>query len=71
MELKLANKAVLVTGSSRGIGRAIAEAFRTEGCKVALNGRDPDQLEKAVANLRGDHVIGVAGDASKPAQAQA
>jgi 3-oxoacyl-[acyl-carrier protein] reductase len=71
MQLNLANKVVLVTGSSRGIGRVIAESFLAEGCKVAFNGRNPDQLEQAIADIRGDNVIAVAGDASKPAQAQA
>jgi 3-oxoacyl-[acyl-carrier protein] reductase len=70
MQLNLANKVVLVTGSSRGIGRAIAQSFLAEGCKVAFNGRNPDQLEQAIADIRGDNVIAVTGDASKPTLAR-
>ncbi|WP_027824078.1 SDR family NAD(P)-dependent oxidoreductase [Laribacter hongkongensis] len=71
MQLNLANKSVLVTGSSRGIGRAIAESFLAEQSKVAFNGRDPIQLEQTVSDIRHNNAIAVAGDASKPAQAQA
>ena len=39
MNLKLAGKKVLVTGSSRGIGLEIARKFSLEGCRVVLNGR--------------------------------
>jgi len=46
MELELKNKIVLVTGSSRGIGKEIASTFLDEGCKVILNGRDKKSLEK-------------------------
>jgi 3-oxoacyl-[acyl-carrier protein] reductase len=46
MELELKNKIVLVTGSSRGIGKEIASTFLDEGCKVILNGRDEKSLEK-------------------------
>jgi len=58
---------VLVTGSSRGIGFAIAAAFAKAGHKVVLNGRDADRLTQAVGQLReqfGDMVGGVYGDMS-------
>lgn len=52
MDLKLADKVVCVTGSSRGIGRAIAEAFLEEGARVVLTGRDGDRLNVTAAMLR-------------------
>jgi NAD(P)-dependent dehydrogenase (short-subunit alcohol dehydrogenase family) len=38
--MRLANKTAVVTGSSRGIGRAIAERLAEEGCRVVVTGRD-------------------------------
>ena len=44
-------RVALVTGSSRGIGRALAAGLLEAGCVVVLNGRDPDALERARAEL--------------------
>ena len=44
MDLKLAGKIALVTGSSRGIGLATARAFATEGCRLMLSARSAEQL---------------------------
>lgn len=44
MDLELINQRVLVTGSTRGIGRGIAAAFLAEGARVAVNGRDRPNL---------------------------
>ena len=68
MELGLSGKAVLVTGSSRGIGYAIAQALHAEGCKLALNGRTATDLTAAAASLPG--AIAVSGDVSCPQDAR-
>ena len=58
MELGLAGKVALVTGSSRGIGRAIAELLAAEGCAIMLTGRD----EKALAEAQ-RHIMATGGTA--------
>ena len=68
MELNLSGKVVLVTGSSKGIGWAIAQAFHEEGCYVALNGRNKTNLAEATKRLNGS--IGIVGDVSQSGVAQ-
>jgi 3-oxoacyl-[acyl-carrier protein] reductase len=52
MELGLKGKVVVVTGSSKGIGRSIAAAFVREGCNVVINGRHAKELDATAAELR-------------------
>ena len=66
MDFELRGKAALVTGSSRGIGRAIALALAKEGCRVALCSRGGADLDAAVA-AAGAGAIGVAGDVTTAA----
>ena len=68
MQLDLSGKTALVTGASKGIGRAIAQALHAEGCRVALNGRDAAALAAATAQLAGS--VGVEGDVTQPAGAK-
>lgn len=51
MDLGLTNKVVLVAGSSRGIGKVIAEAFLKEGAKVLITGRTADVLDATVKDF--------------------
>jgi 3-oxoacyl-[acyl-carrier protein] reductase len=51
MNLGLENKSILITGSSRGIGRAIAFGFIREGAKVMVTGRNLGDVERTVSEL--------------------
>lgn len=52
MELGLKDKIALVTGSSKGIGLAIAQALAREGCKIVINGRNANDLDSSAAQIR-------------------
>lgn len=51
MDLGLSGKRAIVTGATRGIGRAIAECLLKEGCSVAICARNPDEVASAVAAM--------------------
>jgi NAD(P)-dependent dehydrogenase (short-subunit alcohol dehydrogenase family) len=55
MNLKLEDKLVLVTGSTAGIGLAIASAFAAEGARVIVNGRTAERVDKAISKIRAAH----------------
>lgn len=62
----LEGQVAAITGGTRGIGRAIAEAFVREGAKVVINGRTPSKGEQALAEMdAGDSVHFIAGDVMK------
>ena len=66
MDLQLTNKTALVTGSTAGIGFAIASLLAQEGAVVVVNGRSPGGVEEAVGRIKMDHtdarVTGLAAD---------
>lgn len=67
MKLDLEGKTVLVTGGSKGIGFACAEAFAAEGAKVAICSRDQANIDRAIAKLPG--TFGIAADLIDPVAA--
>lgn len=68
MNFGLANKVALVTGGSRGIGRAIALSLAAEGCRIAICARGRELLENAAAEIRsrGAECLPVSADATVP-----
>jgi NAD(P)-dependent dehydrogenase (short-subunit alcohol dehydrogenase family) len=66
MNLQLTNKLALVTGSTAGIGRAIATSLAAEGARVIVNGRSRESVDAAVAGMisatGNNNIHGFAGD---------
>jgi 3-oxoacyl-[acyl-carrier protein] reductase len=67
MDLGIAGRHAIVCASSRGLGRACAEALANAGARVAINGRDPDRLARTrdeIAEATGAEILAVPGDMS-------
>jgi 3-oxoacyl-[acyl-carrier protein] reductase len=70
MESRLDGKVYVLTGASRGLGRATAELLVREGARVVVTGRDQARLDEAVAAL-GENALGVRADNGDPDSAEA
>lgn len=66
MHIDLSGRTALVTGSTQGIGRAIAAGLAGAGARVLVNGRDPARVERAVSELRSEtgnaEIVSAPGD---------
>ncbi|CAN5224458.1 SDR family oxidoreductase [soil metagenome] len=74
MDLELSGHRALITGGSRGIGRAIARALLDEGVRVAIAARDPETVSRTVAELKaatGGEVHGLTVDTRDDASVDA
>ena len=63
MNLGLKDRVALVAASSQGIGRATAEAFAAEGCRVAMCARNQPSLQAAAGKIRREHNVEVLAEA--------
>jgi len=69
MDLGIAGRKAIVCASSRGLGRACAEALAQAGCEVVINGLDAARLEATAEQIRkssGATITAVAGDVAQP-----
>jgi len=70
MDLQLRGKTAFVSGSTQGIGHAVASRLAAEGARVVVNGRDPEVVDAVAAELRRSHPgadhSGIAADFADP-----
>ncbi|GAB3841747.1 hypothetical protein GCM10029963_13550 [Micromonospora andamanensis] len=64
MRIDLAGRTALVTGSTQGIGRAIAAGLAAAGARVGINGRSSDSVDRALAELGDGDFVAVPADVS-------
>ncbi|MGP4057933.1 SDR family NAD(P)-dependent oxidoreductase [Mycobacterium sp. 4D054] len=69
MNIDLTGRTALVTGSTQGIGLAIAHGLAAAGARVVVNGRSRDRVDAAVAEIGGD-AAGIAADVATEAGAR-
>jgi 3-oxoacyl-[acyl-carrier protein] reductase len=69
MDLGLADRVYILTGASRGLGFATAEALVADGAKVVISARDGDRLSAAAESL-GNSAVGVVADLADPSVPQ-
>ncbi len=69
LEHQFQDRVAIVTGSTKGIGHAVAEELFRRGARVVVNGRDETRVQQTIAEFReqGYAVAGLAGDISDPA----
>jgi 3-oxoacyl-[acyl-carrier protein] reductase len=71
MDLGLADRVYILTGASRGLGLATAQALVADGARVVISSRDEERVAEAVADLGGPaHAAGVTADLSDPTAAR-
>ncbi|KTS17255.1 3-oxoacyl-ACP reductase [Pantoea dispersa] len=72
MDLKLDGKIALITGSTKGIGEAVARGLAVEGTRVIIHGRDPAKAENIASDIinQGGQAYAVTGDLTREADIQ-
>ncbi|HUW16576.1 MAG TPA: SDR family oxidoreductase [Actinomycetes bacterium] len=70
MDVGLTDRVFLVTGGSRGLGRATAAALVAEGARVVVSARDAERLAGEVEAIGADHAVGVPADLTDPTAAE-
>jgi NAD(P)-dependent dehydrogenase (short-subunit alcohol dehydrogenase family) len=70
--VSLKGRSFIVTGGTRGIGRALAKALLVEGARVAISGRDRKRFDQAVKEMKGlgGELIGLCGDVGSEKEAK-